>query len=83
MFWYFYNEAKTRIKTELPPFFKKLRNLALKLGVSCAAVISANAVMSLSLNAMLITALSYVVAGCAFVAGTAQFAQKENSDGNT
>jgi hypothetical protein len=72
----FCKEAKSRLKTDLPPFFKKLRNSALKLGVSCGAVISANAVMSLSLNPTLITVLGYVVAGCAFIAGTAQFAQK-------
>jgi hypothetical protein len=67
-----------RWKAESPPFFLKLKKVALKVGGSAAAVVTANAIMGLNLNTTLISVLSYAVAACAAIAGTAQLSQKND-----
>jgi hypothetical protein len=72
-----FNEGKERWKSELPPFYKKARTVAIKIGGSSGAVVVANVTMGLNLNATLITVLCYVTAACVAVAGTAQLSKPE------
>jgi hypothetical protein len=66
------NLIKCRWKAESPEFFKKLKKSSIKIGGSAAAVMGVNSIMSLNLDSNLTTALSYLIAICAAIAGTSQ-----------
>jgi hypothetical protein len=68
-----------RWKAECPDFFKKVKKGALSIGGSAVAVIVANSSLSLNLNTTLISILGYVIAACAFTAGTAQLTRQDNN----
>jgi len=70
-------EIIKRFNAETPVFWKKAQKAALSLGGSATAVIVANAHLTLNLPGTLITVLSYTIAVCAAVAGTAQFTRKD------
>lgn len=65
-----------RIKTKSPAFFIDLKKIALKVGGSAVAVLTANVALSLSLPAALITVLGYIVAVCVAIAGTSQLTKE-------
>ena len=73
----FVKQGKERWKSELPPFYKKTRTVAIKVGGSAGAVVAANATMGLNLNTTFITVLCYVTAACVAIAGTAQLSKPE------
>jgi len=66
-----------RIKLETPVFFKRLRNLAIYIGGSATAVITANATIPLNLPTKIITLCSYIIAICVAIAGTSQLTKKD------
>jgi hypothetical protein len=67
-----------RWTAESPAFFKKLRKIALGVGGSLAAAVTANSIFGLALNSTLVTVLGYGVAVCAAIAGTAQLTRNDN-----
>jgi hypothetical protein len=70
---------KYRWKAESPEFFKELKKLSIKIGSSASAVVIINSTTQLNLNINLITALSYLIAICAAIAGTSQLTVKSNT----
>jgi hypothetical protein len=73
---YLYLVLKQRYKAKSPVFFVQLKKIAVRIGLSCIAVISANATIPLTLPVGLITILSYIVAVCIAIAGTAQLTKE-------
>lgn len=71
------NEFITRWKSKSPTFFKKIKVYALIVGGHCAAVISANSVIGLSLHPTIITVLGYIVAACVGIVGTAKLTKED------
>lgn len=66
-----YKELKQRYNSESPILFVKIKKITFKIGASALAVITINSAVSLDLNTMLITILSYIVAMCAAINSTA------------
>ena len=60
-----------RIKAETPKFWKRVRTLAISVGVSAISVITINKTMELNILPVIITICNYTIAACAAVAGTA------------
>lgn len=75
----FFTTVSARYNAESPAFFKKTKSLAIKLGASAIAVLTANATLSLALPIALITVLQYLVAICVGIAGTAQLTVEDKS----
>ncbi len=72
------NEFITRWKSKSPAFFKKIKVYAFVVGGHCAAVITANSVMGLSIHPIIITILGYVVAACVGIVGTAKLTKEDS-----
>ena len=66
------SEAKSRLKCDTPPLFKKLRKYAVSFAVSAASVLVADATMNLGLAPIVITACRYAIAIGAAAGGMAQ-----------
>jgi hypothetical protein len=71
------NKIIERWNAETPDFFKKLKKYAFSIGGSAAAVLTANNLFGLSLDATLISTLGYVVAACVAIAGTAKLTKAD------
>lgn len=69
---YNYNQLLNRIKANEPLFFKSLKKIAYQIGGSAAAVLTANATLTLNLNATFVTIITYVIVACVAIAGTAK-----------
>lgn len=65
-----------RWKSEMPDFFKKMQKLALSIGASAIAVQVANTTLDLSFPSWFLSLVSYVIAACVAIAGTAQLTKK-------
>ena len=63
---------KQRWNADSPAFFVRLKNAALSIGGSGIAVLTLNTTLALNLPIGLITAIGYIIAVCAAVAGTSQ-----------
>lgn len=71
-------ELVKRWKSELPDFWKKVRNVAIALGTSAIAVLTADATFTLTLPLAIIEVCKYVIAIAAAIAGSAQFTKKDS-----
>lgn len=67
-----------RWMSELPDFWRKVRNIAITLAASCTAVFLANNSMNLQLPAVLITVCKYGIAVGAATGVNAQLTKKDN-----
>jgi hypothetical protein len=65
-----------RWKAESPDFFKKLQKVAFSVGGSAIAVRVADTTLDLSLAPWLLSVISYIIAACVAIAGTAQLTKK-------
>lgn len=72
------NTIKERWKAELPDFFKKLRNLAIALGVSATSVWVTNTTMDLKLPEKVMDICKYTIAIAAAAGMTSQLTKKDN-----
>lgn len=75
-------ELVERWKSELPLFWKKVRNLSLSIGASAVAVLTADVTFNLTLPLIIIEICKYIVAICAAIAGSAQFTKVDNKEEN-
>ena len=73
-------ELVKRWKAELPQFWKNVRSIAITLGTSALAVITADATFTLTLPLAIIEVCKYIIAITAAIAGTAQFTKQDNND---
>lgn len=64
---------KIRYKAKSPKFFKKLKLIAIWIGGTAFAIISANATMDLGLD---VNWLSYVIAVCVGISGTSDLTRE-------
>jgi len=69
---YNYTSLKSRVKANEPLFFIKLKKTAYKIGGSAAAILTANATLTLNLPLVFITILSYTIAACVACVGTSK-----------
>jgi len=73
----FVKETKTRLKLELPDYFKKIRNVAATLTVIAVAILGLQSTIpNFVLPEKLINILSYIAAAGTAIAATAQTAAK-------
>ena len=73
-------EFKKRYKAPSPPFFVKLQNLAISLGVSAAGVWAANEMLNLGLHEPVLNVCKYVIAAAAAAGGVAKLTAKNPKD---
>lgn len=73
-------ELIERYKSELPEFWKNVRKIAITIGTSALAVITADATFTLTLPLIIIEVCKYIVAITTAIAGTAQFTKVDNND---
>lgn len=74
------SETRTRLKLKSPVYFKKIRNAALSIGASAIAVIAVNSTLNLNLDPTFINIVSYVIAVCAAIAGTANLTKEDKKE---
>lgn len=65
-----------RWKAEAPPFFKKVKSIAIAIGSSATAVWLANSSLSLNLHEYVLDVCKYTIAFCAAVGLTSQLTAK-------
>jgi len=65
-----------RWKAEIPPFFSKVKRLAITIGSSATAVWLANTSLSLNLDNWALSICKYTIAFCAAVGLTSQLTAK-------
>lgn len=65
-----------RWKAETPDFFKKVKRLAIAIGVPAFGVWQANSMFSLQLDEITLTICKYTIAACAAMGLTAQLTAK-------
>lgn len=73
-------EIIARWRSDLPDFWKKVRNLAVTVAASCTAVFVANNTMNLELPELLITICKYGIAIGAATGVNAQLTKKDNEN---
>lgn len=82
-----WSELKTRWKSEMPKFWKKVRAFALWIGSSSLSVIIANRSLELEIDETIISICSYIVAACAAFGLSSQLTttlpDKKNENENT
>lgn len=72
----FIQEFKVRWKAKTPIFFRKVRNGAITIGISCVAALAVSAVPHATPHPMLISVLTHTLIACAFIAGTSEMAKQ-------
>ena len=65
-----------RIFAKTPVFWQKIRSIAIAIGGSAVAVLTANSTLDLALPVAVITVVKYTVAMCVAIAGTAQLTKE-------
>ena len=60
-----------------PKFWQRVRSVAVAIGGSAVAVLTANSTLDLALPVAVITVVKYTIAMCVAVAGTAQFTKED------
>jgi len=68
-----------RIFAPTPVFWQKVRSIAVTIGGSAVAVLTANSTLDLALPVVVITVVKYSIAMCVAVAGTAQFTKEDKA----
>lgn len=66
-----------RIFAPTPRFWQRIRSIAVAIGGSAVAVLTANSTLDLALPAIIITVVKYTIAMCVAVAGTAQLTKED------
>lgn len=69
---------KQRWKDETPIFWKKARNLSIKLGTSSIALITLNNTMNLNIPEIAITIAGYIIVACVTLGFSSQITSNEN-----
>jgi len=67
----------TRFKSEVPEFWRKVRNLAITLSGMAGAGLAANQLPGVAIDGIFINVLKYVVIICAIIAFQAQLTVKD------
>lgn len=70
-------ETISRLKSKTPKYFKKLRSIAIVIGISAGAIMTANGLFNLVLDEIFLKIVSYVVAVCVAIAGTATLTKED------
>jgi|LakMenE01Jun11ns_1017448.scaffolds.fasta_scaffold9703295_2 hypothetical protein len=65
-----------RWKAEIPPFFKKVKSIAITVGSSATAVWLANSSLNLNLDEWFLSICKYIIAFCTAVGLTSQLTAK-------
>ncbi len=68
-----------RLKSNTPVFWKKVRKLAISIGLSALAVITIDKTMELNLLPQIITLCNYTVAVCVAISGTASLTKEDST----
>lgn len=71
-------ESKKRWFAETPPYFKKLKTMALTLGGSASAIWAVNESMSLELPQLILTVCKYLITLSTGIGVTAQLTKVDN-----
>jgi hypothetical protein len=66
-----------RIFAPTPQFWQRIRSLAIAVGGSAVAVLTANSTLDLALPVIVITVVKYTIAMCVAIAGTAQLTKED------
>jgi len=66
-----------RIFAPTPQFWQRIRSLAVAVGGSAVAVLTANSTLDLALPVIVITIVKYAIAMCVAIAGTAQLTKED------
>ena len=66
-------ELRRRWAAESPIFWKKVKKTAIQIGSACGTALIARNVWGINYHPIVITVLSYTIAVCSAIAGTAQF----------
>lgn len=73
-------EFKARWKAESPLFFRRIRNIALSIGIPAFAAISVSSFFpaTIQLDGTLMNALGYLTVACAAIAGTSNLTRDDH-----
>ena len=60
-----------------PKFWKRVRSIAVAIGGSAVAVLTANSTLDLALPVVVITVVKYIIAMCVGIVGTEQLTKED------